>query len=203
MSDEQEKVVFFREYRHEIWRVLRRDLDEAGDNWKGTPITVHHGPFAVVLDVHTEGGGRTAHVVTRFRAPYINRDGFRFRIKRRTFMSDLATMLGAQDIQAGFEPFDEEFVLQANSKSAMCRLVKDESIRRELEILPVSLVEVRDDEGYFGPQFPGEVDELYMECDGRITAVADLEGLYELFADLLDRMCRIGTAYEDDPNLQL
>jgi hypothetical protein len=203
MTDGSARVEFFRDFRHEIWQALRRSLDEAGAEWSGAPIRVQHGPFAVHLDVHAEGGGRSAIVVTRLRAAYVNRDGFRFRIKRRTWMTDLATMLGAQDIEVGDEEFDTSFVLQANSREELRRLVKDEAIRGQLLASPVSLLEVRDDEGYFGPQFPGEVDELYMACAGRITAVSEIEAIYELFADILNRLCHIGSAYLDDPKLML
>ncbi len=203
MTDGSARVSFFREFRHEIWQALRRCLDESGSEWTGEPIRAQHGPFAVHLDVYTEGGARSAMVVTRLRAAYVNRDGFRFRIKRRTWMTDLATMLGGQDIDIGEEEFDGAFVLQANSKEELKRLLKDESIRAELLAGPVSLVEIRDDEGSFGPQFPGEVDELYLACDGRITSVHEIEGIYELFADLLNRLCHIGSAYLDDPKLNL
>lgn len=203
MTDGPDRVEYFREFRHEIWQALRRSLVEGGAEWSGEPVLVRHGPFAVHLDVHAEGGGRSAFVLTRLRAAYVNRDGFRFRIKRRTWMTDLATMLGGQDIEVGDEPFDAAFVLQANGRDALKRLLKDDSIRGQLLSSPVSLVEVRDDEGYFGPQFPGEVDELYLACDGRITAVDDIEAVYEIFADILNRLCHIGSAYLDDPNLSL
>ncbi len=203
MTDGQERSRYFREFRHEVWQGLRRSLAEGGAEWSGEPILVKHGPFAVHLDVHAEGGGRSAVVLTRLRAAYVNRDGFRFRIKRRTWMTDLATMLGAQDIEVGDEAFDGAFVLQANSREALKRLLGNAEIRGQLLSSKVTLVEVRDDEGYFGPQFPGEVDELYMACAGRITGVDDVEAIYEVFADILNRLCHIGSAYLDDPKLTL
>ncbi|MDH3285776.1 MAG: DUF3137 domain-containing protein [Acidobacteriota bacterium] len=203
MTDDQETNEFFREFRHELWREMRRHFDLEKRCWDGEAITVRHGPFAVALDVHARAAGYSSHVVTRLRAPYINRDGFRFRIKRRSFMSSLATILGAQDIEVGDEVFDREFVVEANSSSEMKRLLQDNAIRGQMLALPVTIVEVRDDEGRFGPEFPGEVDELYMACEGRITDTGQIEGLYELFADILNRLCRIGSAYRNDPHLSL
>ncbi len=203
MTDPEEGAAFFREFRAELWRELRGHFDEETKGWNGESITVRHGPFAVSLDVHAEAAGYSSHVVTRLRSPYINRDGFRFRIKRRSFMSGLATILGGQDIDVGEEIFDREFIVQANSRSEITLLLADDDIRGQLLALPVNIIEIRDDEGRFGPRFPGEVDQLYMACEGRITDVDQIEGLYELFADVLDRLCRIGSAYRDDPNIAL
>ena len=62
---------------------------------------------------------------------------------------------------------------------------------------------MRDDEGWFGPEFPEEVDELYMVVRGRVTTCEKLTALYGVFADLLNRLCHLGSAYEQDPHIRL
>jgi hypothetical protein len=203
MNDRADRAGIFNEYRHEIWGGLRQCLDEERGSWTGRPLRVHHGPFVVVLDLHAEAAGYSSHVVTRLRAPYINRDGFRFRIRRRSWVQTLAKILGAQDIETGHEAFDREFTLQANSAEELRQLLTDDAIREQLAASSMSVVEVRDDEGIFGPGFPGAVDELYMAAEGRIVEPDRIEALYELFADILNRLCHIGSAYRDDPKLEL
>jgi hypothetical protein len=63
------------------------------------------------------------------------------------------------------------------------------------------LLEVCDDEGWFGAKFPEGVDELRFLAGGIIKDVARLKQLYDLFAEVLNHLCRIGSAYEDDPGL--
>ena len=62
---------------------------------------------------------------------------------------------------------------------------------------------VKDDEGWFATHFPEGVDELYFCVPGIIKDVDRLKSLYALFAEVLDHLCRIGSAYEDDPRLEL
>ena len=62
---------------------------------------------------------------------------------------------------------------------------------------------VKDDEGWFGAKFPEGVDELYFAVAGVIADVTRLKLLYELFAETLDRLCAIGSAYERDPGVAL
>ena len=57
--------------------------------------------------------------------------------------------------------------------------------------------------GGFVPSFPEVVDELYFEVFGVIRDVERLKSIYELFAETLNQLCHIGSAYEDDPKLVL
>ena len=193
----------FRKYHQEIWNELATHLDETGEKWDGTKVTVKHGPFMVSLDLHAELAGYASRLVTRLRAAYINKDGFRFRLRRSTWLSDLAVMLGTQDIKIGDEAFDEAFVISSNNEEKTRFLLADADLRGALMNSPTDLVEVRDDEGEFGPVFPEEVDELYLHSRRRITVCSELEQLYSVFAGMLNRLCHAGSAYEDDPHLTL
>jgi hypothetical protein len=62
---------------------------------------------------------------------------------------------------------------------------------------------VKDDEGWFGAAFPEGVDELYFSAHGVIKDVNQLRQLYLLFAEVLDQLCRMGSAYKKDPGIVL
>ncbi|HBO44212.1 MAG TPA: DUF3137 domain-containing protein, partial [Planctomycetaceae bacterium] len=51
--------------------------------------------------------------------------------------------------------------------------------------------------------FPEGVDELWFQVIGVITDIDRLKSLYYLFAETLNHLCHIGSAYEDDPKLEL
>jgi hypothetical protein len=51
--------------------------------------------------------------------------------------------------------------------------------------------------------FPIDVDELYFQVTGTIEDVETLKSLFELFAQTLKQLCRIGSACEDDPDMEL
>ena len=62
---------------------------------------------------------------------------------------------------------------------------------------------VKDDEGWFGPEFPEHVDELDFTVSGIIKDMERLQALYELFAETLDELTRMGSAYARDPEVEL
>ncbi len=55
----------------------------------------------------------------------------------------------------------------------------------------------------FGSDFPDGVDELYFNVAGVIKDTQRLKQIFELFAEVLNHLCHIGSAYEDDPGMEL
>lgn len=170
----------------EIWRELAGRLHETG--WDGEPLRLQHANNVVSIDLHAELEGKSSIVVTRFRAAYGCCEEFRCRVFRRSLSSDIAHLLGAQDIDVGDPAFDRAFVLRTNNPERLRAVLADAQLRAELLASPAQLVEVRDDEGWFGDEFPAGVDELYLEAEGRITDPAALERLYLLFCTLVERV---------------
>ena len=66
---------------------------------------------------------------------------------------------------------------------------------------PQIRLEVKDSEGWFGPTFPEDVDELHFQVMGVVKEVDRIKALFDLFAAVLDRLCRIGSAAEREPGV--
>jgi hypothetical protein len=64
---------------------------------------------------------------------------------------------------------------------------------------------VKDDENRFwsGQNFSRDVDELYFQVTGAIKDVERLKKVFDLFAETLDELCRMGAAYEKNPGVML
>jgi hypothetical protein len=73
-------------------------------------------------------------------------------------------------------------------------LFSNPKIRQMIEDQPQIRLEVKDSEGWFGPRFPEDVNELRFQVVGVIQDVERLKSLFDLFTALLDRLCRIGSA---------
>jgi hypothetical protein len=192
--------------KDEVWRQLAAEIGADwvdGGFWKGTKVVAHVKEWDVTLDTYAVSTGHTHVVYTRMRAPYVNPGGFRFRIYRRGPFTGLGKKLGMQDIEIGFSEFDEEFVVKSNDEAKVRDLLEDESLRELLRGQPTIDLSVKDDEGWFGARFPEGADELCFQVVGIITDQARLKGLFDLFSTMLDRLCQIGAAYEDDPNVTL
>ena len=173
-----------------------------GGFWKGSKVQAHVGPWTVTLDMGTsdEDGESQA---TRMRAPYINPEGFRFTIYRKNLFSDLGKFLGMQDIEVGYPEFDEAFIIKGNDESKVLDLFANSKIRQMIQAQPKIRLRVKDSEGWFGPKFPENVDELHFQVVGVIKDVERLKALFDLFATVLDQLCRIGSAYKQEPGITL
>jgi hypothetical protein len=196
---------FFGPNKDVMWRQFSQEIGAEfikGGLLKGSKVQAHVGPWTITLDLgfsQDENETRT----TRIRAPYVNADGFRFSIYRQSVLSNLGKILGMQDIEVGDPQFDEAFVIKGNNESKVRDLFANPKIRQLIQVQPKIRLDVKDGEGWFGPKFPENVDELHFEVLGVIKDVERLIELFQLFAAMLDQLCKIGSAYKQEPGVRL
>ena len=163
-------------------------------------MQAHVKSWTVTLDTYST---REA-VFTRMRAPFVSRDGFRFRIYRKDLFSGLGKGLGMQDIEVGHSArFDDDFIIQGNDEPKVRALFANPEIRALIQEQPKIRLELKDDEGLFSTRFPEGVDELHFLTLGLIKDVGRLKRLFDLFAEALDQLCEIGSAGPEDPGVAL
>jgi hypothetical protein len=193
--------------RDEVWQQLCQEIGGDfidGGFWRGGKVEVHHQGWTITLDTYAVSTGHSTHVFTRIRAPFVNRDDFRFVIYRKGIFSGLGKKLGMQDIEVGHSlRFDDDFIIQGNDELKLRELFANREIRRLLDEQPQIRLEVKDDEGFFRQRFPDGVDELVFHASGVIKDVDRLRRLFDLFAEVLDELCRTGTAGPEDPGVRL
>ena len=115
---------------------------------------------------------------TRLRAPFINKDGFVFRIFRKRFLSFIGKLLGAQDVVIGDPAFDDPFIIQTNSEDRIRYLLENEALKQLIQQQP----------------------DVWFEV---LKHTALLKGLFELFSLTLMRLADMDSAYDSDPNVRL
>jgi hypothetical protein len=112
-------------------------------------------------------------------------------------------LLGMQDIEVGDSEFDEAFIIQGTDEAKVQNFLGDPKLRTMIAAQPQIRLTVNNSEGWFGPTFPDDVDELHFQVVGVIHDVERLKGLFDLFAEVLDRLCRIGSGREEDSGVTL
>jgi hypothetical protein len=88
--------------REEIWRQLSAEIGARyveGGLWKGDKVQATYGEWTLTLDTYAVSTGKATIVFTRMRAPYVNPEGFRFNIYRKSVFSELAKRFGMQDVE--------------------------------------------------------------------------------------------------------
>ncbi|MBW8016445.1 MAG: DUF3137 domain-containing protein [Planctomycetes bacterium] len=192
--------------KNEVWQKLSREVEgefHEGGFWKGSKVEIRQGEWTLTLDTYTVSNGKTSTTYTRIRAPYINKDNFRFTVYRKSIFSGIGKMLGMQDVEVGHFQFDEDFIIKGTDEYKLRQLFENDKIRELISVQPRIHLEVKDDEGFFGSDFPQGVDELYFSVVGIIKDTERLKQLFDLFAEVLNHLCQIGSAYEDDPRMDL
>jgi hypothetical protein len=193
--------------KDEAWKRLAEEIDADfidGGFWKGSSkVQARFGPWTVTLDTYTVHTGHAHFTYTRMRAPYVNPEGLRFTVYRKGFFSELGKLLGMQDIEVGDPEFDEAFVVKGTDEARVRELFAEPEVRALMLAQPQVRLEVNDGEGWFGPAFPVDVDELHFQVHGVIKEADRLKALFDLFAAVLDRLCRIGSAAEREPGVAL
>jgi hypothetical protein len=192
--------------RKEIWRQLSSEIGASyveGSFGKADKVQATHGEWTVTLDTYVVSTGKTTMVFTRMRAPYVNPGGFRFTVYRKSIFSGLGKMLGMQDIEIDDDTFNQDFIIKGTDEARVRELLSNPKIRELISRQKDIRLTVKDDEGWFGASFPEGVDELYFQVLGVIKDVERLKLLYELFAETLEHLCRMGAAYKQDPGVKV
>ncbi len=192
--------------KDEVWRQLSHEIGAEfveGGLRKGNKVQAHVGTWTITLDAYAVNTQHSHVTYTRMRAPYVNPEGFRFTIYRKGIFSDLGKLLGMRDIEVGDPEFDEAFIIKGIDEYRVRDLFANAQIRKMVQAQPQIHLEVKDSEGWFGPKFPDDVDELYFQVVGVMQDVERLKALFDLFAAVLDQLCRIGSAYKREPGVTL
>ena len=108
-----------------------------------------------------------------------------------------------QDITVGHADFDRDFIIKGTDPAKLRALFDNSRLRELIAAQPQIHLTVKDNEGWSGPDFPPDTDELCFHVGGIIKDLERLKLLFELFAETLDQLCRIGSAYERAPDIKL
>lgn len=200
-----EKRALFRDHAEDVWRQLGDALGAEfvdREGWRKDCVRIESGPWTVTLDRDLRPAARTEVVYTRFRAPYVNADGFRFEIRHQTLLDTFTHLVGMQDVEVGDPEVDRAFVIRASDERKVRRLLASDTLRRYLKSEPGLHLFVRDSGDWFAEEYPDGVDELVLEVEDEVNDLERLRRLYNTFAETLHRLAHIGSAYEKDPGIE-
>ena len=170
--------------KDEIWNQIASDIGghyHDGGFFGRDVLRYQSGEWEITLDTFSQSNGdHGSTTYTRMRAPFVNRDGLRFKIYREGVFSSMGKFFGMQDIQINDPFFDDKFIIKGNSEAKIRRLLDDTQLKELIHTQPKISFQVRDDRGWFGTRFPEGVDELHFQCVGVIKNEMRLKELFAL-----------------------
>jgi len=162
-----------------------------------------HKFWTIYLDNYTVSTGKSSITYTRMRAPFINSKKFFFKIYRRGVLSNIGKAIGMQDIEIGYDYFDNEYIIKGNDEILLRRFFQNHKIRNLIEKQEKILLEIKDNEGRFGPKFNENESELYLIVTGVIKDKDRLKNLFDLFIMIIDEFEMIGITVNQTPEVNL
>jgi hypothetical protein len=191
----------------ETWTKLSEEVKAKfinGGTWNSNKVEVHEKESTLTLDTFAVHAGKVTVPFTRVRAPFMMKDGFRFKIERRNFFSPVADFFGRKNLSVGYAEFDKHFVITGTDEYKLKKLFASEAIREFILEQKEIHLEIKDDEGGWpNKKFPSDVDELYFQTSGVVKDVERLKLVFSLIKEVLNQLVTIGSAYDRNPNVTL
>ncbi len=171
--------------------------------WGSARVVKRLTGWSIVFDTFTTRDNDDDPIThTRIRALYNNQDGFWFSLQPRSTFADVMKHLGLHDVEVGDPDFDRAFVIQGNDAVKLRTLFANDRIRQLIQLQPTTHLEVKHYERLI-PEFPGGIDELVFQVPWQVSDPELLKVFYDLFVEVLNQMCQLGSASEDDPGVTL
>jgi hypothetical protein len=192
--------------RKEVWKQLSEEINAdyfEGNFFEGPRIEYKHKNWTIYLDTYTVSTGKSSTTYTRMRVPFINQKKFLFKIYRRGVFSNIGKALGMQDIEIGYDYFDNDYIIKGNDEILLRRFFQNHKMRNLIEKQSRILLEIKDNEGRFGPKFNDNESELYFMVIGVIKDKERIKNLFELFVKIMDELETIGITVNQVPEVKL
>jgi hypothetical protein len=191
----------------EAWRQISEELNadyNKGSFFIGPRIEYTHNNWTIYLDTYTVSTGKSSTTYTRMRVPFINLRKFKFKIYRKGVFSNIGKALGMQDIEIGFDDwFDKDFIIKGNDEVLLVKLLQNHQIRNLIDRQPDIVLEIKDDEGMFGPKFKENESLLSFLTIGVIKDIDRIKNLFELFVKVIDEFEITGITVNKTPEVKL
>lgn len=169
---------------------------------KSPQVSVYVKPWTIMFDTYdVSAPGGWGRSYTRVRTSYISKDPFEFKIYCPGFFSKLVTVDG-ESFETGHPEFGRTFAIEPHDDSKTRAVIEDAHIRRSIQSLLISGNDpVLKTESVLGWCYGYQT--LCYEEAAVITEVGRLKSILELFNEMLNHLCRTGSATRDDPHCML
>lgn len=168
----------------QVWAQVESDLAQKPDLLLYRAILEQqHRAVLLDIDIDLGGGFEGGFATTIFSARFPNPDGFRFAMHEESFFDDLGKFFGMQDVEIGYQDFDDRIIVKTNDEGRIRAMLADDHIRTMLQSLKEFIFEIVPPEDDTAGEEGHATLELIIE-EG-ITDPVRLREIYHLFFGIL------------------
>lgn len=172
-----------------IGALYHGNLPDYGLFRRANAVRLEVGEWTISLEQYKNRYGE----VVLMRAPYQDKNGFRFLIARKNIVFKIARLFGMQDVNTGYAVFDDEFIIKTNDEEMVRSFLDNPKLRQLIRSQPSLSLEIRKSKVLENDTLFNHGVELYTPgpYDKDINT---LISAFEMFGEALRQLRRIGSA---------
>ncbi len=115
----------------EVWSVLQAKLAEANDLFE-YQVMIEQDGYQVEIDIDIDPGGgfESGFETTSLKARMHDDSNFRFAIHSEHFLDSVGKFFGMEDVEIGYEEFDQQLIVKTNDHNRLKKIFSDSSARK-------------------------------------------------------------------------
>lgn len=156
--------------------------------WHSDKTEIEYLDFKITFDSPKIWSEEYSKRMTRVIVPYVSDQDFSFKIRKTNVIRSVAKLLGGQDVEIGFDDFDQKFIIKSNQEDKLKTIFRNNLIRDILLNQKKFYLEISKFEGVWGEKLPKNEFELSFYVDGKIQDPERLKTILTLFKELINEM---------------
>lgn len=192
--------------RKEIWSAF---AEEIGGSYlefgllKESRIEKCFGENTLYLDTYYQSAGKVTIIKTRIRVPVIFSTNFELKLYEEGIFSNMGKMLGMQDIDTIDEDFNAKYVIKGAPETIIRTLFGDATLRSQIKQIPKILLEVKKNEGSFGPKYGENEGLIYFELTEEVKKKEKLQSTVQMMEAFIQRLRELNLIESQRPEVRL
>lgn len=166
----------------QVWEQVEKDLRKSPNLLQyRAVIEQQNRTLHLDIDIDPGGGLEGGFATTILSARFPNSSRFRFALHEKSFFDELGRFFGMQDVETGYQDFDEQIVVKTNDKARIRTILNDDLTRAVLQSLKDFTFEI------VLPDKDSEEDEATLELiiEEGITDPVRLREIYRVYFGVL------------------
>lgn len=115
----------------EIWQEVNKQFQQEPELLSYRAVLVQDNRKVLLdIDIDLGGGFESGYETTTFVSHLHSEPPFRFAIHEQHFTDEIGKFFGMQDVEIGYEDFDEKLIIKTNNAEKVRQIFSDPSVRQ-------------------------------------------------------------------------